>query len=631
MTTTVETTTTEPQVFVGCTRCAAEGHPDRGVWMPASEAGDAITDEVHRGRVVRLEPGVDLHVDSLAVLEVRGFPVTTPMSIERAVQWGETYEEVGKAQSPAFCAWIESGAYVEDGDGVPSVPAFWERYCGEWADFEDYAAELVEETGLQRDWPEEARRFFDLARWARDERQGYTVVDAPDGANVALLLGFTAVALRSLRVHRAVVIAAGLGLLAVFVVVVGPEPSVLRAAVMGALGAVAVLLGRGRQAFALLAIGGTALLVAVPSLSVESAFHLSLAATAGIVLAGSWGDRTLHGPLRRVLPDAAARWLSASLAVTLAAHLACQPVLLAMTGELSAYAVLANLVAAPAVAPVTVLGTLAAALVLPAPAVAAALVWLVQWPAAWIGVVAHAAAGLPGALRPWPSGALGVGLGALLTAATLAGFAAVLVLERRRHARVRRVGAGAPLPPERTPALVLLAAVLVAAAVGGVGAVLVPRPARPRRTGRWPSATSARGTWRCSAPGLGPASWWTWGPSPRPPGAASRTSGWTAWRPCCSPTCTPTTPAASRESPTGPYPGRCATPPGTPPASAAPGRRRGRPPGSPRPPGAPGSSRASGARRGRRAGRCCSPTRGRPRRTTPRPSSSSPSTPRPVR
>ncbi|MCP6658191.1 ComEC/Rec2 family competence protein, partial [Klebsiella pneumoniae] len=75
---------------------------------------------------------------------------------------------------------------------------------------------------------------------------------AVSGANVALLLGFTAVALRSLRVHRAVVIAAGLGLLAVFVVVVGPEPSVLRAAVMGALGAVAVFLGRGRQAFALL-------------------------------------------------------------------------------------------------------------------------------------------------------------------------------------------------------------------------------------------------------------------------------------------------------------------------------------------------------------------------------------------
>lgn len=306
---------------------------------------------------------------------------------------------------------------------------------------------------------------------------GLSHLSAVSGANVALLLGFTAVALRSLRVHRAVVIAAGLGLLAVFVVVVGPEPSVLRAAVMGALGAVAVFLGRGRQAFALLAVGGTALLVAVPSLSVEPAFHLSLAATAGIVLAGSWGDRTLHGPLRRVLPDAAARWLSASLAVTLAALLACQPVLLAMTGELSAYAVLANLVAAPAVAPVTVLGTLAAALVLPAPAVAAALVWLVQWPSAWIGVVAHAAAGLPGALRPWPSGALGVGLGALLTAATLAGFAAVLVLERRRHARVRRVGEGAPLPPERTPALVLLAAVLVAAAVGGVGAVLVPRPA----------------------------------------------------------------------------------------------------------------------------------------------------------
>lgn len=127
----VERDVPEPTVFVGCTGCAAEGRGDRGVWMPASEAGDAITDEVHRGRVVRLEPGVDLHVDSLAVLEVRGFPVTTPMSIERAVQWGETYEEVGKSRWLAFCAWIESGAYVKDGDGVPSVPAFWERYAGE--------------------------------------------------------------------------------------------------------------------------------------------------------------------------------------------------------------------------------------------------------------------------------------------------------------------------------------------------------------------------------------------------------------------------------------------------------------------------------------------------------------------
>ena len=118
---------------------------------------------------------------------------------------------------------------------------------------------------------------------------------------------------------------------------------------------------------------------------------------------------------------------------------------------------------------------LAAALALPAPGIAAALVAVIQWPAAWIGWVAHTSASLPGALRPWPAGALGAGLGVLLVAATLLGFAAVLLLERRRAAPVRRVGRSAPRTRERLPALVVLAAALAAATTGAVGAVLVPR------------------------------------------------------------------------------------------------------------------------------------------------------------
>lgn len=168
-----------PAVFVGCTRCAAEGRADRGVWVPPDEAANVLTDQVHRGRVMMLQPGVDLHVDCLAVLEVRCLPAQVPMSIETAVAWGETYEEVDAVRWPAFCAWIESGSYVEDGDGMPSVSVFKERYCGEWPDFKAYATHLVENIGLQQGWPEEAVRYFDLARWARDERQSYTVEDAP--------------------------------------------------------------------------------------------------------------------------------------------------------------------------------------------------------------------------------------------------------------------------------------------------------------------------------------------------------------------------------------------------------------------------------------------------------------------
>ncbi|EJV7053166.1 DUF4244 domain-containing protein, partial [Listeria monocytogenes] len=64
---TAETTTlrvlTIPEVR-GCRlRCEAEGHR-RGVWVPLEKVDDFCPDAVHRGRVVRLERGVDLHTDA---------------------------------------------------------------------------------------------------------------------------------------------------------------------------------------------------------------------------------------------------------------------------------------------------------------------------------------------------------------------------------------------------------------------------------------------------------------------------------------------------------------------------------------------------------------------------------------
>lgn len=171
----------EPEVFVGCTTCVAEGRTDRGVWVPADEADQVVTDQVHRGRIVTLHRGVDLHVDCLVVAEVRNIPAEVPMTPERAVKWGELYETVGVEQWPAFLAWVDAGIVVEDGDGLPSAGAFDERYAGCWESFEDFAAQVVEDTGLTSGWPETAVRYFDQARWARDLRRGFTVVDAPGG------------------------------------------------------------------------------------------------------------------------------------------------------------------------------------------------------------------------------------------------------------------------------------------------------------------------------------------------------------------------------------------------------------------------------------------------------------------
>lgn len=305
---------------------------------------------------------------------------------------------------------------------------------------------------------------------------GLSHLSAVSGANCALLAGAVTGLLRLFRVPRAGVLAAVLATLVVFVVIVGLEPSVLRAAVMGGLGALALFFGRSRQAFTLLCLAGTAVIVAVPGLATEPALQLSVAATAGIILGARPAEARLYAAFGRFLPGWASRWLSVTLAVTTCAHLACQPILLDMTGTVSTYAVPANMVAAPAVAPITVLGTAAAALVLAAPVLSAALVWLIQFPAAYIGLVAHASAGLPGAVKPWPEGSLGLVLGVLTVAATVALFAVLLREERRRHAPVRRRGASAPGPGRRMTASGALVAVLLASGAGGYAAVVLPSP-----------------------------------------------------------------------------------------------------------------------------------------------------------
>lgn len=175
-------------------------------------------------------------------------------------------------------------------------------------------------------------------------RAGLAHLLAVSGTNVAIVLGTVAWAARRLP-HKLRVVA-GAGTLALFVLVVGPDPSVLRAAAMGAIGLMA--LGTNRTAEPLNALG-LALIVLVgmrPALVGSAGLHLSAAATAGIVL---WS-----GGLTRRLPLPG--FLGVPLSVTLAAQTGVAPILIGTFGELSLIAPVANLLAAPAVAPATVLG-----------------------------------------------------------------------------------------------------------------------------------------------------------------------------------------------------------------------------------------------------------------------------------
>jgi competence protein ComEC len=106
-----------------------------------------------------------------------------------------------------------------------------------------------------------------------------------------------------------------------------------------------------------------------------------------------------------------------------------------LSGQVALLAVPANLLAAPAVPPATVLGASAAAVSPIAPRFADALAWLGQWPTAWIAFVARRTATAPLATAPWPTGWAGAMLAMLAIAV---GVVVVAVVRRRRLLRAGR-------------------------------------------------------------------------------------------------------------------------------------------------------------------------------------------------
>ena len=239
---------------------------------------------------------------------------------------------------------------------------------------------------------------------------GLTHLTAVSGANVTIVCGAVLLSARLLGPRLAVVLAAAV--LVAFVVVVTPTPSVLRAAVMGALALLALLSARRRQAIPILSATVIALMAVAPQLSVDIGFALSVSATAAIVLlAPAWSARLAA----RGTPEP----LAAAICVALAAQLVTAPLIAAISGRFSVVAVAANLLVAPVIAPITVLGTLAAALAPILPAVAGLLIRFTGPELWWLLRVAGWAAALPGASVPAPSG----WVGATVIAALMAGLA----------------------------------------------------------------------------------------------------------------------------------------------------------------------------------------------------------------
>lgn len=236
---------------------------------------------------------------------------------------------------------------------------------------------------------------------------GMTHLSAVSGSNLAICLTAVMAIVVLTPVPRRWRVPIGLVVIVVFMVMARPEPSVLRAALMGAVGVVAF--SRGRAAAGLPALSATmiVLLAVDPWLARSYGFVLSTLATLGLVLfARPWGRAMLRAFPRRIrdrLPTA----VGDALAIPVAAHVMTAPVVVLLQGHVSLIAVACNLLAAPLVAPATLAGALTTLLASFSPTLGSWTVWLSAPPAWLTAQIGRQGAQVPHATIPWPEGTPG--------------------------------------------------------------------------------------------------------------------------------------------------------------------------------------------------------------------------------
>jgi competence protein ComEC len=201
-------------------------------------------------------------------------------------------------------------------------------------------------------------------------RSGLTHLVAVSGANFAIVSSFVLWGMQFFfRRLNYRLIATAISLTA-FIALVRPSPSVLRAAAMAAVLLFAHGTRQGRDSLPALGFAIGAVVIADPFQARDPGFALSVLATAGLLLLAP-----------KIKPKV--------LAPPIAAMVFCAPVIVAISGYISPVSILANLLAAPAVTPITIVGFIAALISPIAPPLSAGLIFLIKPFAAWIAWVAR--------------------------------------------------------------------------------------------------------------------------------------------------------------------------------------------------------------------------------------------------
>ncbi len=185
---------------------------------------------------------------------------------------------------------------------------------------------------------------------------------------------------------------AGMALL-LFICLAGAQPSVVRAVLMAVIALMIRESGHRSRPLGVLVVTLSGMLLLRPVWAQSIGFQLSAAATAGLILTAP----RLEQALQPCLPDCC--WgMASALSIPVAALLWTLPLQLLHFGAMPLYALSANLLVAPLLAPLTLLAMLSALLVLLLPpSVLPVLLWPVQQMAGLLIAIASWIGHWPGA------------------------------------------------------------------------------------------------------------------------------------------------------------------------------------------------------------------------------------------
>ena len=214
----------------------------------------------------------------------------------------------------------------------------------------------------------------------RMRRAGLSHLTAVSGANFAIVSSLVFFMTRRIIPKLAPRLVVTSAFLILFLLLVRPSPSVLRAGVMAGVILVARASGNSRNSVAALATAISLLVLIDPFQAHEPGFILSVLATSGLIFIAP----LLTAKMNRFLPEVVAELI----AVPCAATIACTPYLLILAGEISTLSIFFNIAVAPVVAPITILGFLSL-LTMPIDFLSKALIWPAHLCAEWISTVAR--------------------------------------------------------------------------------------------------------------------------------------------------------------------------------------------------------------------------------------------------